>query len=106
MATANAIAKIKADATKVLAKLAGPRVDIETCMQSDEFQKAPPLLQIKVENYMKEVTTMYDEAKGKYGDREPIPFSFNMSTLNKIVPDGKLIQKSVKELTRNITAEA
>ena len=55
---------------------------------------------------MKEVTAMYDEAKGKYGDREPIPFSFNMSTLNKIVSDGKSIQKSITELTRNIAAEA
>ena len=37
------------------------------------------------------------EAKGKFSDRDRIPFSFDMSTLNKIVSDSKSIQKSFKE---------
>ena len=37
------------------------------------------------------------EAKGKLSDRDPISFSFDMSTLNKIVSDSKSIQKSFKE---------
>ena len=40
---------------------------------------------------------MYGEAKGKFSDRDPIPFSFDMSMRNKIVSDSKLIQKSFKE---------
>ena len=86
--------------------MAGPRVDIETCMESGEWENVPRFVKLKVDNYLTELTAMHDEAKGKLSDREPIPLSFDMSTLNKIVSDGKSIQKSVKELTRNITAEA
>ena len=46
------------------------------------------------------------EAKGKFSDRDPIPFSFDMSTLNKIVSDSKSIQKSLKELGQSGRAEA
>ena len=93
-----AFAKIKADASKVLAKLAGPIVDIETYMERHEWESVPQLTKLKVENYLKELSAMYDEAKGKFSDLVPIPFSFDMCTLNKIVSDSKSLQKSFKEL--------
>ena len=96
-ATANAVAKIKAYASKVLAKLVGPNVDIETYMERGEWESVPQFMKLKVENCLKELSAMYGEAKGKFSDRDPIPFSFDMSTLNKIVSDSKSIQKSFKE---------
>ena len=103
--TKNARMKIKADATKVLARLAGPRADMETCMESGEWENVPRFVKLKVDNYLTELTAMHDEAKGKFSDREPIPLSFDMSTLNKIVSDGKLIMKSVKEFAQTRTTE-
>ena len=38
------------------------------------------------------------EAKGKFSDRDPIPFSFDMTALNKTVSGGKSIQKSFMEV--------
>ena len=49
-ATANAVAKIKADASKVLAKLAGPKVDIETYMERGEWESVPQFMKLKVDN--------------------------------------------------------
>ena len=96
-ATANAVAKIKADASKVLAKMAGPKADIETYTERGEWDSGPQFMKLKVENCLKELSAMYGEAKGKFIDRDPIPLSFDMSTLNKIVSDSKSIQKSFKE---------
>ena len=94
---ANTVAKIKADAPKVLAKSAGPKVDTEIYMERGERESAPQSTKLKAENYLKELSAMYDEAKGKFADRAPTPLSFDMPTLNKIVSDGKSIQKSFKE---------
>ena len=41
---------------------------------------------------------MYGEAKGKFSDRDPIPFSFDMSTVNTIVTKSKCIKRTLKEL--------
>ena len=49
-ATANAVAKIKAYASKVLAKLVGPNVDIETYMERGEWESVPQFMKLKVEN--------------------------------------------------------
>ena len=98
VATQNAVAKIKSDASKVLAKLAGPRADIETSMERGEWESVPPFMELKVQNCLKELSAMYDEAKRKFGDRVPTPFSFDMSTVNKIVSRSKYIKRSLKEL--------
>ena len=95
---ANAVAKIKSDASKVLAKLASSTVHIEQYMERGEWESVPQFMKLKVENYLEELSAMYGEAKGKFSDRDPIPFSFDMSTLNKIVSDSKSIQKSLKEV--------
>ena len=96
-----AFAKIKADASKVLAKLASPKVGIEQYMQRGEWASVPQFMKLRAENYLQELTAMYDEAKGKFSDREPEPFSFDMAMLNKIVSDGKSIQKTFKEFRRD-----
>ena len=47
---------------------------------------------------MPELSAMYDEAEGKFGDEVPIPFSFDMSTVNTIVTKSKCIKRTLKEL--------
>ena len=98
VATQNAIAKIKTDALKVLAKSAGPNVDIETIMERGEWERYPTIMKVQIQNCLKELSAMYDEAKSKFGDRVPIPLSFDMAALNKIVADIKTIQKSLNDL--------
>ena len=101
MAALNAAAKVKTEATKVLAKLAGPMADMETIMERCKSENVAPFMTLKVENCLKSLSAMYGEAKGKFSDRDPIPFSFDMSTLNKIVSDSKSIQKSFKEFDQS-----
>ena len=48
-------------------------------------ESVPQFMKLNAENYLEELPAMYGEAKGKLSDRDPIPFSFDMSTVNKIV---------------------
>ena len=98
VAALNAAAKVKTEATKVLAKLAGPMADIETLLERCKSENVAPLMTLKVENCLKSLSAMYDEAKGKFADRAPTPLSFDMPTLNKIVSECKSIQKSRNEI--------
>ena len=88
-----------------MAKSAGPKVDIETYMARDEWKSVPQFTKIKVENHLKELLAMNDEAKGKFSDLVPIPFSFDMSTLKKIVSESKSIQQSLKDLMQSHQAD-
>ena len=97
VATQNAIAKIKTDASKVLAKLTGPKVDIDTIMERGEWERYPTIMKVQVQNCLKELSAMYDEAKSKFGDRVPIPLSFDMAAVNKTVADTKSIQKALND---------
>ena len=106
MAALNAAAKVKTEATKVLAKLAGPMADIETIMERCKAENVAPFMKLKVENCLKSLSAMYGEAKGKFADRAPTPLSFDMPTLNKIVSDSKSIQMSLKELGQSDRADA
>ena len=78
--------------------MAGPKVDIETSMERGEWESVPQFMELKVVNYLKELSAMYGEAKGKFADRVPTPLSFDMPTLNKIVSECKSIQKSRNEI--------
>ena len=98
MAALNAAAKVKTEATKVLAKMAGPMADIETLMERCKSENVAPFMTLKVENCLKSLSAMYGEAKGKFADRAPTPLSFDMPTLNKIVSECKSIQKSRNEI--------
>ena len=98
MPTQNAVTKIKVVAAVMLAKLAGPTSYIETFVERGEWERIPRIMKLTVQTTVKELSAMYDEAEGKFRDRVPIPFSFDMSTVNKIVTKSKYIKRSLKEL--------
>ena len=89
-------AKIKADALKVLTKLAGPRADIETIMECGEWEDAHPITKRKLRTILKEVLAMCDEAEGKFGDKVPIQFSFDMSKLSRMSKEITQIKQRTK----------
>ena len=78
--------------------MAGPKVDIETIMERGEWERYPTITKVQVQNCLKELSAMYDEAKSKFADRVPIQLSFDMAAVNKIVADIKSIQKSLNAL--------
>ena len=108
VAAANAVAKIKSDASKASAKLASSKVDIEQYTERGEWESVPQFMKLKAESYRKELSAMYDEAKDKdkFSSNDPAPVSFDMSTLNRIVSDGKSIHKSFKEFGQSHRADA
>ena len=98
MPTQNAVTKIKTVAAVVLAKLAGPTAYIETFVERGEWERIPRFMKLTVQTTVKELSAMYDEAEGKLRNRVPIPFSFDMSTVNTIVTKSKCIKRTLKEL--------
>ena len=95
-----AFAKIKADASKVLAKLAGPRALIETITEHGKWESVPRSMQITVQTIMPELSAMYDEAEGKFSDPDPIPFNFDMAFVGKMVKRVKYIRGRLTLLRR------
>ena len=75
------VAQIKADASKVFQRLARPRAYIETITEHGKWESVPRSIQIKVQTIMPDLSAMYDEAEGKFGNEAPIPTSFDMSAL-------------------------
>ena len=96
--TQNAVTKIKVVAAVMLAKLAGPTSYIETFVERGEWERIPRFMKLTVQTTVKELSAMYDEAEGKLRNRVPIPFSFDMSTVNTIVTKSKCIKRTLKEL--------
>ena len=78
--------------------MVGPNVDIETYMERGEWESVPQFMKFKVENCLKELSAVYDEAKSKFAARLPIELSFDMAAVNKIVAETKSIQKAVNNL--------
>ena len=79
------VAQIKADASKVFQRLARPRAYIKTITEHGKWESVPRSLQITVQTIMTELSAMYDEAEGKLSDPDPIPFSFDMASVGKVV---------------------
>ena len=96
--TQNSVTKIITVAAVVLAKLAGPTAYIETFVERGEWERIPRFMKLTVQTTVKELSAMYDEAEGKLRNRVPIPFSFDMSTVNTIVTKSKCIKRTLKEL--------
>ena len=86
--------------------MVGPNVDIETYMERGEWESVPQFMKLKAESYRQELSAMYDEAKDKFSSNDPAPVSFDMSTLKRIVSDGKSIHKSFKEFGQSHRADA
>ena len=98
--TANAVAKIKAYASKVLAKLVGPNVDIETYMERGEWERIPRFMKLTVQTTVKELSAMYDEAEGKFSDADLNRFSFDMASVGKMVKRVKYIKERLNLLAK------
>ena len=81
------ISKVKSDASKVLAKVAPPLLQLEEMMADPHAGKVPAVVQKRVKEAIAKLTHFKDESSAKIKMKEPLDLTFGLDDVQAVAKD-------------------